>query len=155
MIIQPGTHPAARAVPATRVLVADDEPVNRLLIAELLQEHGLICEEAEDGPGALKRLRAERYDLVFLDLSMPGMDGPGVCRRLRADPATHSLYLVAYTAHAFGRHLRELIEHGFDAVLTKPVSAQQLSRILDEHRSAGGRSQRRAPGPRNTGTTDA
>lgn len=113
-------------------LVVDDEPINRLLVADMLSDHGLTCDEAEDGPSGLAKVRAGHYSLVFLDLSMPGMDGMSVCKAIKAEPALAGTFLVAYTAHAFDEQQQEYRRAGFDAVLTKPVSVEGVAQIVGE-----------------------
>jgi two-component system cell cycle response regulator DivK len=71
--------------PAKSVLIIDDDAVNRRLAHVMFQKLGWGVKTVDSGEGALRRLAAHRYDLVLLDISMPGMNGLDVCQRIRAD----------------------------------------------------------------------
>ena len=93
------------------ILVVDDDPTQRLLCREALEQRGYRVEEAEDGESGLAAARSVRPDLILLDVMMPGMDGYAVCREIRADPDLHRTPIVIVTA------LEDLgaIETGFTA----------------------------------------
>lgn len=91
-----------------KVLVVDDNAVNRKLAAALLKRRGMFVDEADGGVIALEMLKAGSFEAVLLDISMPVMDGKEVCRIIRATPELASLRVVAYTAHAIGRDKVEL-----------------------------------------------
>ncbi len=114
-----------------RVLIVDDNPINRLLPLAWLNRHGCAAEECADGQSALERLREGGFDAVLLDLSMPGMSGMEVCSRLRASPGGKALRIVAYTAHAMPDAVAGFKEAGFDEVLLKPITSDQLLRALE------------------------
>ena len=80
---------------ATRVLVVDDNSINRRLAMAFVKRLGFVVEEVEDGAAALERLAASPFDVVFLDISMPGMSGEEVLARLRADPRFAGLHVIA------------------------------------------------------------
>ena len=109
-----------------RVLVVDDHPVNRLLVSVMLREAGCVVAEVEGGQQALDRLVVEAFDIVLLDISMPGLSGDEVCRRIRAEPRLAGLRVIAYTAHAFEDERSRILSEGFDALLTKPISREGL-----------------------------
>jgi CheY-like chemotaxis protein len=121
-----------------RVLIVDDQEVNRLLARTHLERAGVQAEEAEDGQAALARLAAGRFDAMLLDISMPGLSGLDVCRAVRADPALAGLRVVAYTAHAFPQTAGEIMAAGFDALLVKPVRREALLRALGVEPPAAG-----------------
>jgi CheY-like chemotaxis protein len=114
------------------VLVVDDNAVNRKLAVALLKRRGMHVEEAEGGPIALQMLRAGRFDSVLLDISMPVMDGKEVCQLIRADEGLAKLWVVAYTAHAMESERQAIMAVGFDELLVKPISANDLLRVLPE-----------------------
>jgi CheY-like chemotaxis protein len=116
---------------ALRALVIDDNAVNRMLAVELLDVHQIAADEALEGASGLAMLRQNQYDLVLLDISMPGIDGEKVCRIIRDDPATAGLYIVAYTAHAFADEKERMLAAGFDALLIKPVSFHSLAEAIE------------------------
>ena len=74
-----------------RVLIVDDQEINRILPRTHLERIGVLAVEADDGHAALARLAAEPFDVVLLDISMPGLSGIDVCLRVRADPALRGL----------------------------------------------------------------
>src|SRR5690348_8939788 len=87
-------------VPAQKrgtVLVADDDPVMRLLMLEMLNQVGLDVIEAEDGAQALEYARGMAPDLVLLDVDMPGMDGFEVCRAIRQHESGHAVPIIMVT----------------------------------------------------------
>ena len=115
---------------ATRVLVVDDNSSNRRLAMAFVKRLGFVVEEVEDGAAALERLAASPFDVVFLDISMPGMSGEEVLARLRADPRFAGLHVIAYTAHALHEEKQRLIDAGFDDLLIKPISLKAVESAL-------------------------
>lgn len=115
-----------------RTLVVDDNAVNRKLAVALLKRRGWHIEEAENGAVAMQRLASGTFDSVLLDISMPVMDGEETCRLIRANPATASLRVVAYTAHALESERSRIMSAGFDDILIKPITAQDLHRVLPD-----------------------
>lgn len=115
-----------------RALVVDDNAVNRKLAVALLKRRGWYTEEAEDGLVALSKLSEGVFDSVLLDISMPALDGEEVCRRIRASEQWRGLRVVAYTAHALESEKNRIMQAGFDDILIKPITAQQLTRALPD-----------------------
>lgn len=115
-----------------RVLVVDDNAINRKLASALLKRRGWLSLEVESGAAALDALVAEHFDAVLLDIRMPGIDGEEVCRRIRADARWAALRLVAYTAHALESDKQRFIDAGFDTVLIKPITMQNLVESLPD-----------------------
>jgi len=116
-----------------RTLVVDDNAINRKLAVALLKRRGWATEEAENGLAALKRLaESAPFDSVLLDISMPEMDGEEVCRRIRASDEWAGLRVVAYTAHAMESERQRIMSAGFDSILIKPISAQDLLQALPD-----------------------
>ena len=124
--ISPGhPTPAPQVRSGGRVLLVEDNPVNRRLFRSILGQAGLEVEEAEHGQQALD-LVAERpaFDLILTDLQMPVMDGYSLIRRLRE--AGHRTPLVALTANALGEEQGRCLDLGCDDFLTKPIQAAAL-----------------------------
>jgi CheY-like chemotaxis protein len=116
-----------------RVLVVDDNAVNRKLALALLQRRGMHVEEADCGQMAVDMLNQDaRFDAVLLDISMPVMDGKEVCQIIRSSPKLARLRVVAYTAHAMPSERQSIMAAGFDELLIKPISAQDLLRVLPD-----------------------
>ena len=114
------------------VLVVDDNAVNRKLAVALLKRRGMQVDEADGGPLALEMLQQIAYDAVLLDISMPVMDGKEVCRMIRATPQWSSVRVIAYTAHAMESERQSIMAAGFDDLLVKPISGQDLLRVLPD-----------------------
>lgn len=113
-----------------RVLVVEDEPVNREVTAQLLQDVALEVDLAEDGEAALAAVAARPPDLVLMDVQMPRLDGLAATRRLRALPEGRAVPVIALTANAFGEDQRGCIEAGMDDFLAKPVDPERLFALV-------------------------
>jgi two-component system cell cycle response regulator DivK len=127
-----------------KILIAEDNPVNRELLRELLEGRGYEVEEACDGVQALEMVASTRPALLLLDLGMPKLDGFGVIRKIRADPELADLPVMAVTAYAMRGDRENILDAGFDAYLSKPVSAALLTGELDRLLNQSGAS-RSAP----------
>ena len=103
-----------------RILVVDDNPLNRGALSDLLEAMGYGVDAAENGDAALARVRSVPPDLILLDIMMPGMNGYEVCRRLKADPRSRNIPVVFVTALSETEDKVAAIEAGGDDFLTKP-----------------------------------
>lgn len=123
--------PLPRSESPARILVAEDNRVNQLVIRRLLESLGHQVRMVSDGQQAVDAVAEERFDLVLLDLQMPVLDGLEAARRIRAREAGGArLPLVALTAHGMESHRRETQEAGMDGYLTKPISLDALVEAL-------------------------
>jgi CheY-like chemotaxis protein len=111
-----------------RVLLAEDNPVGALLARTLLRREGCTVETAATGQEAVAALKRARYDLVFMDMRMPGMDGPAAAREIRA--GGDRTPILALTANAFAEDRRACLEAGMDDHLVKPLDADSLRAAL-------------------------
>lgn len=128
---------AAAAVsgsPALRILVAEDNEVNRTIARALLSRLGLQADVAEDGQVALDKVRDGRYDLVLMDMRMPRMDGLESTRRIRSLALDRQPRVVALTANAFEEDRQACLAAGMDDFLAKPYRLDDLTRVVDEVR---------------------
>ncbi|MEN9353316.1 MAG: hypothetical protein RL318_641 [Fibrobacterota bacterium] len=118
-----------------RILVAEDNPVNQLLMSELLKSFGYRMEIVANGREALDALRLGDYDLVFMDCQMPEMDGFLATALLR-DPASkvrnHGIPVIALTANAFKEDRERCLAVGMDDHLAKPVQPEELLAAMDK-----------------------
>jgi two-component system cell cycle response regulator DivK len=114
-----------------RVLVAEDNAVNRELIRELLELRGYEVSEACDGQEALEMMEAALPDILLLDLGMPKLDGFGVIKRVRENPHLAGLPVLAVTAYAMRGDREKVLEAGFDGYLSKPINAAALTQALE------------------------
>ena len=113
-----------------RVLLAEDNLINREVASELLKDVGLLVEVAENGAEALQKLETGPYDLVLMDMQMPVMDGIEAARRIRAQPRYAALPILALTANAFEDDVALCKAAGMDAHLAKPVNPTLLYAAL-------------------------
>ena len=111
-------------IPSARVLVVDDGPENRELVALVLTEHGLWVDEAENGQVALDKVAAGGFDLVLMDMQMPVLNGYDATRQLRSRGVT--LPIIALTANAMAGYEKEVLAAGCSAYITKPVDIDTL-----------------------------
>lgn len=131
-----------------RILVVDDDADLRRLVGEFLRSHGLEVEVARDAREMDARLAASRYDLIILDLMMPGEDGLSVLRRLRGDPRPAIIMLSA-----MGEDTDRIVglEVGADDYLAKPCNPRELlarvRAVLRRREGAGGTGATRCFGP--------
>lgn len=117
----------------SRVLVVDDQPINRQIVAGLLQQVGVACAEAVNGQEALAMIGANPpgwFDLVFMDIQMPVLDGRSAARAIRALPAHTRLPIVAMTAHAMEHERQASLDAGMNDHLGKPFEPQAFFRLL-------------------------
>ncbi|MBN1819056.1 MAG: response regulator, partial [Sedimentisphaerales bacterium] len=116
---------------AGRVLVAEDNPANQMLIKALLNRLGLTITVAQDGAQVMELVRQHEYDIIFMDMQMPVMNGYEATRRLRqfgfAKP------IVAVTANAMKGDDKKCLRAGCDHYLSKPMERDRLMEILREH----------------------
>jgi CheY-like chemotaxis protein len=118
--------------PRRRVLMVDDEPLNRLILRELLSTVGLDATEA-DSPEEALRLLKNHFDAVISDIRMPGDDGHTFCRNLRSREQTKDLVIIASSASVFADDQRLARASGFSDFLPKPVMEEELFEILGRH----------------------
>lgn len=111
-------------------LLADDNPVNREVGVGMLELLGLQVHTADDGYEALHMAQACRYDLVLMDLEMPGLDGLAATRRLRALPHLQQLPVIALTANCGPDCRRDCMDAGMNDFLSKPVDMRVLADAL-------------------------
>jgi len=125
-----GNRPAPAGT-AGRVLLVEDDEINRMVAAELLGRHGVRVDLAENGVAALDRLAEQEYDAVLMDCRMPTLDGFAATRELRRREANRRhTPVVALTASARPEDQQLAIEAGMDDYLSKPVDAGDLRRAL-------------------------
>jgi len=119
-----------------KVLIAEDNAVNRELLRELLEARGYEVTEACDGAEAVQAVEKARPDLLLVDIGMPVLDGFGVLRKIRENPANDSLPVLAVTAYAMQGDRERVLSSGFNGYLSKPVNAtalaEELKRLMGE-----------------------
>jgi two-component system CheB/CheR fusion protein len=116
--------------PGLRVLVVDDNVDSAQVLVMLLASVGQDATAATDGQTALAAAKAQKPDVILLDIGLPGMDGFEVCRRLRQQEEFKQTMVAALTGYAHEEDRRKSQEAGFDVHLVKPVALQQLQELL-------------------------
>jgi two-component system KDP operon response regulator KdpE len=113
-------------VSAGRILVVDDEPQIRRVMRTTLAARGYEVDDARSGEEALEKLRVGRYDLVLLDINMPGMGGVEACRTIRQEHQGLELAIVMLTVRSAENDKVEALDAGADDYVVKPFSTPEL-----------------------------
>jgi two-component system, sensor histidine kinase len=126
-------HPAI--TPNSKILVAEDNKANQIVIKNMFLHAGITIDLAENGKEALDKVMASDYDIIFMDISMPIMDGMQACQAIRKldDQAKAAIPIIALTAHALHGDKERFIAAGLNHYLSKPVRLSQLMHILDRY----------------------
>jgi two-component system cell cycle response regulator DivK len=122
-----------------RILVVEDDALNRELMHAVLEGAGYIVLLAADAHAGLEMARRQRPDLVLMDVQLPEMDGLEATRRLRADPATAHIPVVAVTAHVKKDDAQRCLEAGCALHLPKPVDTRSLPEVVQRIIASKGR----------------
>jgi PAS domain S-box-containing protein len=126
---KPAPVPAA-APRVPHVLLAEDNPINRMLVKEGLAGTGLCIDEACDGEQAVAMAAAQIYDLILMDMQMPHMDGLQATGQIRQLPGYGKVPIIAMTANAFEEDRQACLDAGMDAHLAKPLTLRDLPGYL-------------------------
>lgn len=130
--------PAKAAAPPSKkplrpmdVLIVEDNQINRFILREMLQGDGHRVTEAHDGVAGLEMAAQRKFDVIFMDISMPRLDGIAATVRLRAgNTASHAVPVIALTAHASDEDRALFLATGMTAVLTKPLNRKAMFEIM-------------------------
>lgn len=112
------------------LLVVEDNDINRVLMAKTLQHLGHQVTTAAGGAEAVEAAAKGQFDLILMDISMPGVDGTEACSRIRAQNLAEGVDIVALTAHAAADDHARILESGFAEVATKPISRNELAQLI-------------------------
>ena len=141
----PATPPTPIMAKSLRLLVAEDNTLNRILATKLLARLGYAADTANNGEEALEATLKMPYDVILMDCNMPVLDGYEACRRLREREAgqSHRTYVIALTANAMTEHRAQCFAAGMDDYIAKPFQSSDLTAAL-------GRAERALDGARLT-----
>jgi signal transduction histidine kinase/DNA-binding response OmpR family regulator len=124
--------------PGTRVLIVEDNTINLEFMSVLLRRAGYVVSTATSGEEALQRCSQDTFDILLMDVQMPGMDGIATTRELRAHHATATVPILAVTAHAMRGDEQRCLEAGMDGYVAKPIDAptlyENMERLLSQRR---------------------
>jgi len=118
--------------PGLRILTVEDNDINRMLLTEMLGKLGHQVTGATDGFDGVKKAQRQSFDLIFMDISMPGMDGTETAARIAADGRNAETPVIALTAHAGADDRARFLNSGFARVLTKPFGWTDLEQAIAE-----------------------
>jgi len=128
-------------VPGERILVVEDNAVNRRLVGFLLRSRGYEVREATSAREAFELVAGERVDLVLMDVQLPELDGLEATRRLKADAATRDIPVVAVTSYAMKGDREKALAAGCCGYITKPIDqktfVQEVAMHLTRRTGAG------------------
>jgi len=114
----------------TRVLVAEDNPINAEVVQQLLTDAGLLVELAQDGQEALDLAKQHGYALILMDVQMPRLDGLAATREIRRLPGLAELPILAMTANAFSDDRNQCLQAGMNDHVAKPIDPAQLFKTV-------------------------
>ncbi len=114
-----------------KILVVEDNPVNLELFADLLNVGGYEYVNTSKGEEALEISRKESFDLVLLDIQLPGIDGLTVAKTLKSNASTKHTKIIALTAYAMKGDREMFLEKGFDGYIAKPVTMKEFLEAVE------------------------
>ena len=120
-----------------KILIIEDNPLNRELMMTVLKARGYELEALEDARGAVDKIKEFKPDLLLLDIMLPGIDGLTLTGDIRNDPETEDLKIIAVTAYAMRGDRERIIEAGCDGYISKPVDTRKLPGQIEEYLSGG------------------
>ncbi|MEO7736285.1 MAG: response regulator [Kofleriaceae bacterium] len=116
-----------------RILIVDDNATNLKLVAYLMKANGYTVDTALEAEAAIVAIRANRPDVILMDIQLPGIDGLELTRRLKADAATRDIVIVAVTAYAMKGDQDKALAAGCDDYITKPIDTRALPETIARH----------------------
>ena len=138
----------AFSAPGTKVLIVDDNLINRKVARGFLKSYALELDEAGSGPEAIEQVRQKRYDIMFMDHMMPMMDGIEAAEIIRRDCGENGTApaIIALTANAMEGMREQFLGHGFQDFIAKPLDRRELGQLLarwipEERRQAAGKTE--------------
>ena len=126
---EPFRQPHAAGHLSLRILLAEDDAINQIVVLDMLEQLGYQADSVNNGVEALQALDRGAYDVVLMDVQMPGLDGFEVTRRIRSAGGTH-LHIIALTAHALSGDRERCLAAGMNDYLSKPVGMTELQEAL-------------------------
>lgn len=134
---QPAAEEEEASVQPRKILLVEDNEINREIATELLQELGYVIDTAPDGSVAVEKMQQARpgdYDVILMDIQMPVMNGWEAARAIRglSDPALAKIPIIALSANVFESDLRRSAESGMNAHLAKPMDVAEVQKTIEE-----------------------
>ncbi len=118
----------------TKVLVVEDEPLSMELVVEMVTACGFTAETALNGEEAVKKAQIEVYDLIVMDIELPGMDGAAAAKIIKRKPGYENTPVIALTAYAMKEDRARFLAQGFNEYFPKPVNVAEFMKMLKKYR---------------------
>jgi two-component system cell cycle response regulator DivK len=118
----------------TKVLVVEDSHYNMELVVEVLDDMGFMTAGVTNGSEAIKNTETEVYDLVLMDIELPGMDGITIQTILRNNPKYKTIPIIALTAYAMKGDKERFLAAGFNDYISKPINIADFTQRLEKYR---------------------
>ena len=109
-----------------KILIVEDNKTNQLVAKALLEKIGCLADTADDGFKGVKAVQEHPYDLVFMDMQMPGMDGLEATRQIRHQQGEAGPFIIALTANALGIDRQACYDAGMDGYISKPATLEKM-----------------------------
>lgn len=119
-----------------KILLVEGNRINRMLLVDILRIKGYEVHEAEDGQLGIDLAQQESFDLILMDLNLPGMDGLSATRALRAAPQTHKIPIIAITAHAMRGDEEKILAAGCNGYIAKPIDTRKFVELVAKYLAA-------------------
>ena len=117
-----------------KVLLVEDNPLNMELIIEILLSQGFTVDKAEDGEKAILMAEKSGYDLVLMDIALPGIDGIETTKKIKSKPQFKNVPFVALTAFAMAGDKERLLNSGFNEYVSKPLDVHDFVKKMEKYR---------------------
>ncbi len=127
---------ASPPTPLPHILVVEDDVANRLALKIFLERQGYSTRTAENGVEAVKKALSEHFDIIIMDIQLPGLDGIEATRRIREGRHKAEMQLpvvIALTAHAMRDDREKILSCGLDDYISKPVDLYDLLKVIQKH----------------------
>ncbi len=117
----------------TKILVVEDEPLNMELMLELISSLGFSADYVENGEDAIKKAEKELYDLILMDIGLPGMDGVKATAMIKKNPRYKDVPAIAVTSYAMKGDKERLLASGFDDYISKPIDVTDFIKRMEKY----------------------
>lgn len=118
----------------TKVLVVEDDTINMKLVLEILKEVGFSADEATTGKEAIEKTEKEIYDLILMDIGLPGMGGIEVTKIIKSRHGYKDVPVVALTSFAMRGDKERFLAEGLDDYISKPINVADFMKRLEKYR---------------------
>ncbi|MCZ7400956.1 MAG: response regulator [Candidatus Methanoperedens sp.] len=118
----------------TKILVVEDIPLNMEFLLEILKLQGFDVDGAKDGEEAIQKAEKGIYDLIIMDIALPGIDGFEAFKIIKSMPSYKIVPVIALTAYAMTGDRERILKAGFDAYASKPLDVPAFLKILEKYK---------------------